>query len=143
MLDIAIIGGGPAGLAAGLKAASEGLNAAIFEASGRLGGRCASSPRIENIPGLPGGISGEEYGRALAAQLDQFGCRVRLNAPCSGVGNTGSPAVRFQFGGVIHWVPARAVLITSGLTERKLRELDAVDGTGQCHYACNPQQLKW
>lgn len=152
MLDIAIIGGGPAGLAAGLKAATEGLNAAVFEASDRLGGRCASSPRIENIPGFVGGISGEEYGRALAAQLDQFGCRVRLgakaikaHAPFDPYASNPNryPGVYFEVGGYQYHVTAKSVLITAGLTERKVRELEAVEETGQCHYRCTPQQLRW
>ena len=149
MLDLIIIGGGPAGLAAGVKAASEGLKAGVFEASDRLGGRCASSARIENIPGFVGGVSGEEYGRALAAQLDQFGCAVRTGAkairahgPFDRYANNDNqyPGAYFSVGGYQYHVKAKAVLVTAGLKERRLRELEAVDD--RVRYSCRPDDLK-
>ena len=64
MLDIAIIGGGPAGLSAGLYAARGGANAALYEAL-FTGGQAVKTHRIDNYPGFADGVEGFELGMKL------------------------------------------------------------------------------
>src|SRR5262245_56690581 len=69
--DVVIVGAGPAGLAAAVYAASEGLNALVIEASSP-GGQAGSSSRIENYLGFPTGISGQELAGRAYAQAQKF-----------------------------------------------------------------------
>lgn len=75
MTDIAIIGGGPAGLAAGLYAARGGVSCALYEEL-FPGGQTARTERIENYPGFPQGVPGAELGANLLEQAERFGLRV-------------------------------------------------------------------
>lgn len=70
MYDVAIIGGGPAGMTAGLYAKRAGLNAVIFE-SGFFGGQIVNSHRVDNYPGIPK-ISGYDLAEKLITQLKEF-----------------------------------------------------------------------
>lgn len=70
--NIAIIGGGPAGLTAGLYAARGGANAVLFEEL-FPGGQAAKTHRIDNYPGFPDGIEGFEIGAKFAEQAEKFG----------------------------------------------------------------------
>ncbi|MBM7854752.1 thioredoxin reductase (NADPH) [Desulfohalotomaculum tongense] len=73
--DLAIIGGGPAGLTAGLYAARAALNTVLFE-RGMPGGQAASTERIENYPGFPEGIDGPELAIKMSEQAQRFGCEI-------------------------------------------------------------------
>ena len=73
--DVAIIGGGPAGLAAAVYGASEGLNSIIIERS-VPGGQAGSSSRIENYLGFPSGLSGDELAKRAYDQAHRFGAEV-------------------------------------------------------------------
>jgi thioredoxin reductase (NADPH) len=73
--DLAIVGGGPAGLAAAVYAASEGLRTVLIEQSAP-GGQAGTSSRIENYLGFPSGISGADLARRAAAQARRFGAEV-------------------------------------------------------------------
>jgi len=139
MLDIAIIGGGPCGLAAGLKASTEGLNAAIFEASDRLGGRCASSPLIENIPGFDRGVAGPVYAETLRRQVERFGCRFRTGSSVQLItpGFDGTVFISVEHGDQLSVVNARTALICAGLTERQIPGLN-----GAARYSCDPAELR-
>lgn len=64
--DLIFIGGGPAGLTAALDAACEGIETRVIE-SKSLGGQAAVTERLDNYPGFPEGISGDEFGSRLAA----------------------------------------------------------------------------
>ena len=75
--DVAIVGLGPAGLAAAVYAASEGLETIAIDAVA-AGGQAATSSRIENYLGFPFGISGGELAERAAIQADKFGARPRL-----------------------------------------------------------------
>ncbi|GAA3580428.1 FAD-dependent oxidoreductase [Kribbella ginsengisoli] len=77
--DLTIIGAGPAGLAAAVSAASEGLDTVLLDAVGP-GGQAASSSRIENYLGFPSGLSGEELAQKATLQALKFGAR--LFSPC-------------------------------------------------------------
>jgi thioredoxin reductase (NADPH) len=75
--DVVIVGGGPAGLAAAVYAASEGLDVLVIEASSP-GGQAGSSSRIENYLGFPTGISGRELAGRAYAQAQKFGAEVMI-----------------------------------------------------------------
>jgi thioredoxin reductase (NADPH) len=127
--DLVIVGAGPAGLAAAVYGASEGLNVLVLE-SNMPGGQAGSSSRIENYLGFPTGISGLELtGRAYTQAL-KFGARVMVakgatRLACDGQRYTveidGGPRIR-----------TRAVIIASGAEYRKpaLDNLAAFEGAG-------------
>src|SRR5215211_1758180 len=73
-VDLLVVGGGPAGLAAAVYGASEGLDTLIVESSA-LGGQAGSSRRIENYLGFPAGISGTELTSRAVSQARKFGAR--------------------------------------------------------------------
>lgn len=76
MLDIAIIGGGPAGLTAGLYAMRGGADAALFEAL-FAGGQATRTHRIDNYPGFADGVEGFQLGEEIARQAARFGLEPR------------------------------------------------------------------
>ena len=76
MLDIAIIGGGPAGLTAGLYAMRGGADAALFEAL-FAGGQATRTHRIDNYPGFADGVEGFRLGEEIARQAARFGLEPR------------------------------------------------------------------
>ena len=77
MMDIAVIGGGPAGLTAALYAARAGRSVAVFEGSG-FGGQITLSPLVENYPGL-GAVSGMELGDRMYAQAEAAGAELTFS----------------------------------------------------------------
>lgn len=79
MLDVMIIGGGPAGMTAGLYAVRRGLSAAVFERL-MIGGQASTTNIIENYPGYPEGIGGPELMMAFQQQAEAAGCEVRYDA---------------------------------------------------------------
>ena len=74
MIELAVIGGGPAGLTAALYAARAGRSVAVFEGSG-FGGQITLSPLVENYPGL-GTVSGMELGDRMYAQAEAAGAEL-------------------------------------------------------------------
>lgn len=80
LVDLVIVGAGPAGLAAAVYAASEGLNAVVVDSVG-VGGQAAASSRIENYLGFPSGVSGHELTQRAALQAMKFGAE--LCSPCT------------------------------------------------------------
>jgi hypothetical protein len=75
--DIVIVGAGPAGLAAAVYAASEGLNVLVIERAAP-GGQAGSSSRIENYLGFPMGLSGQELANSAIAQSEKFGAKIMV-----------------------------------------------------------------
>src|SRR5439155_19425559 len=73
--DLAIVGAGPAGLAAAVYGASEGLDVLVLEASAP-GGQAGSSMRIENYLGFPTGISGQQLASNALVQAEKFGAEM-------------------------------------------------------------------
>ena len=127
--DVVVVGAGPAGLAAAVYGASEGLDVLVLE-SNVPGGQAGSSSRIENYLGFPTGISGLDLtGRAYAQAL-KFGARIMV----------AKGATRLSCGGRQYSVdiadgppiPARAVIIATGAEYRKpaLDNLSAFEGAG-------------
>jgi thioredoxin reductase (NADPH) len=115
--DLAVVGAGPAGLAAAVHAASEGLEVIVLDAIG-AGGQAAASSRIENYVGFPSGISGADLTQKATLQAMKFGAR--LFAPCQVVGlDCTQDLLRLILADGPH-VDARAVLIACGVAYRKL-----------------------
>ena len=140
MLDLAVIGAGPAGLAAAMYGASEGLATVLLEAVA-TGGQAASSSRIENYLGFPSGLSGAELtGRAMV-QAEKFGAR--LYSPCKVVRldtRCGPLELTLDDDEVVR---ARAVVIATGAQYRTLPLPDwsRFEGAG-IYYAATELEAK-
>jgi thioredoxin reductase (NADPH) len=138
--DVLIVGAGPAGLAAAVYAASEGLDALVLE-SNVPGGQAGSSSRIENYLGFPAGISGLDLTGRAYAQAVKFGAQVIV---ANGV-------TRLSCGGQRYTVEmegdrrasARTVIIASGAAYRKpaLDKLSAFEGAG-VYYGATPMEAQ-
>lgn len=127
--DVVIVGAGPAGLAAAVYAASEGLDALVIEACSP-GGQAGSSSKIENYLGFPTGISGQELAERAYAQAQKFGASVMIAKGAAGL--TCEPkwhGVRLGDGATIS---ARTVIIATGARYRKppLANLADFEGAG-------------
>lgn len=121
--DLVIVGGGPAGLAAAVYGASEGLRTLGVDMVAP-GGQAATSSRIENYFGFPTGISGGDLTQRGLVQAEKFGAA--LSAPCAAVGLTeesGHLIVELSDGTA---VAGRAVIAASGARYRRL-EVDRLD----------------
>ncbi|MEA2750025.1 MAG: thioredoxin reductase [Myxococcales bacterium] len=120
---VVIVGAGPAGLAAAVYAASEGLDALVLE-SAAPGGQAGSSSRIENYLGFPTGISGQALaGRALV-QAEKFGAEVSIARTADHIDCDRRPyRVHLSDGQV---VLTHTIVIATGVTYRKL-ELESVE----------------
>ncbi len=107
--DVVIIGGGPAGLTAGLYASRARLNSLLIE-RGLVGGQIANAERVENYPGFPEGISGPELGQLMHQQAAQYGLKTVI-AEATGIElQKGQKVVKTTEGDFI----ARAVIIAGG-----------------------------
>jgi thioredoxin reductase (NADPH) len=127
--DVVIVGAGPAGLAAAVYAASEGLDALVIEASSP-GGQAGSSSKIENYLGFPTGISGQELAGRAFAQAQKFGAAVMIAKSAAELTCEHMPyGVRLDDGAS---VPARTVIIATGARYRKpaLANLERFEGAG-------------
>ena len=127
--DVVIVGGGPAGLAAAVYAASEGLNALVVEASSP-GGQAGSSSNIENYLGFPTGISGRDLADRAFAQAQKFGANIMIAK-----GATELKTDRKPFGLSLDdgtSIRARTVIIATGARYRKplLANLERFEGAG-------------
>ncbi|HEY6924042.1 MAG TPA: FAD-dependent oxidoreductase [Steroidobacteraceae bacterium] len=127
--DVIVIGAGPAGLAAAVYAASEGLNVLVLETNAP-GGQAGSSSRIENYLGFPTGISGQALaGRALV-QAQKFGAEVAIANSALCLRCEPKP---FEIElSAEHIVRGRTIVIASGIEYRKLmlRDIERFNGVG-------------
>ncbi len=140
IFDLVVIGSGPAGLAAAVYGASEGLRTVSLDAV-TIGGQAGASSRIENYAGFPNGISGEELTGRTAVQAMRLGAR--LNAPCEVVGlrsETSFHVVVLRDGSE---VPTRAVIVASGARYRRLEveDLERFEGAG-VYYAATDLEAR-
>jgi thioredoxin reductase (NADPH) len=124
--DVAIIGAGPAGLAAAVYGASEGLSTALVDTLA-VGGQIGTTSRIENYLGFPVGISGEEFAERAYIQVLRFGASIIL--PATATGLSGDSTAR-----VIHLdtgedLTAHSVIIATGVTYR------TIEASGQERFA--------
>lgn len=117
--DLVIIGAGPAGLAAAVNAASEGLSTIVLERSPRIGGQASSSSRIENYLGFPLGLSGEELASAAGEQALRFGAKIHTGATVIDLRRLDDHHVQAMCeSGTVYL--CRTALVTSGVTYRTL-----------------------
>jgi thioredoxin reductase (NADPH) len=127
--DVVIVGAGPAGLAAAVCAASEGLDALVIEASSP-GGQAGSSSNIENYLGFPTGISGRELAGRAYVQAQKFGANVMIAKGARELTCERKPfGVSLDGGATIR---ARTVVIATGARYRKpsLANLEPFEGAG-------------
>jgi thioredoxin reductase (NADPH) len=115
--DLTIVGAGPAGLAAAVYAASEGLRTVVLEGIAP-GGQAGTTSRIENYLGFPSGISGSELATRAVAQARRFGAEILLARPLTGVLTEG-PGYRAELSDGTS-VLGRTLLLASGVEWRRL-----------------------
>jgi thioredoxin reductase (NADPH) len=115
-VDLTVVGAGPAGLAAAVYGASEGLTTVLLDAVGP-GGQAAASSRIENYLGFPSGISGAELAERAETQALKFGAR--LSTPCEIVALDIDEPLRAVLADGTD-IPTRALIIASGARYRSL-----------------------
>lgn len=138
--DVAVIGAGPAGLAAAVYAASEGLDTIVIE-SEAPGGQAGTSSRIENYLGFPTGISGQALAGRAQVQAQKFGARLVVSLPVTRLDCAAPPyALTLQSGTTIR---ARAVVIATGARYRRLSlpNYDRLEGRG-IYYAATPMEAQ-
>ena len=127
--DLVIVGAGPAGLAAAVYGASEGLDVLVVESTAP-GGQAGSSSRIENYLGFPTGIGGLELASRATSQAQKFGAQLMIGTGASRLACGRTPyALEIGDG---HRLPARAVIIASGAEYRRLQidNLSQFEGSG-------------
>jgi thioredoxin reductase (NADPH) len=139
-VDLLVVGAGPAGLAASVYGASEGLDTLVVESTA-LGGQAGSSTRIENYLGFPAGISGAELTSRAVSQARKFGARpaTPYRAVALEPGN-GRHVVHVEEG---HAIAARAVVLATGAEYRRLPLVGLSDYEGtSVFYAAGPPEAQ-
>ncbi len=140
IFDLIVVGSGPAGLAAAVYGASEGLSTVCLDGV-TVGGQAGSSSRIENYAGFPNGISGGDLTGRAAVQAMRLGAR--LNSPCEVVGlrTEGSFHVVVLRDG--SEIPTRAVIVASGARYQRLPvdDLERFEGAG-VYYAATDLEAR-
>ena len=134
--DLAVVGAGPAGLAAAVYGASEGLNTVVLERTAP-GGQAGSSMRIENYLGFPTGLTGSDLAERAVLQANKFGAVLSIPAPVTGVSFNGGYSVIALDGG--ETVITKCLLVATGADYRRL-EVDGCarfEGSGVFYAATN------
>jgi thioredoxin reductase (NADPH) len=138
--NLVVVGAGPAGLAASVYGASDGLNTVTLE-SIAAGGQASTSSRIENYLGFPAGISGCELAERAVIQSGKFGARILVSAQVTGLGSEdGHHVLRLADGGAVR---GRAVVLATGARYRKLTVpgIEALEATS-VYYAATHQEAR-
>src|SRR5262249_47886600 len=134
--DVIVVGGGPAGLAAAVYAASEGLDVLVLEGSAP-GGQAGSSSRIENYLGFPTGISGQDLAGRAFVQAKKFGAHIHIGCEAKRLACDRHPfCIQLEDS---TFVLAKTIILASGAEYRKLSlpNLAKYEGTG-IYYAATP-----
>jgi thioredoxin reductase (NADPH) len=138
--DLVVVGAGPAGLAAAVYGASEGLRTLVVEMVA-VGGQAAGSSRIENYLGFPTGISGGDLTQRAVVQAEKFGAH--LTSPCAAASlreEAGHLVVRLSDGTD---VAGRAVIVASGASYRRLDAARLADFEGNgVYYAATEMEAR-
>ncbi len=140
MCDLIVVGGGPAGLAAALYGASEGLDTQAIDGVA-FGGQASTSSRIENYLGFPTGISGSELAERAELQARKFGARLVVPATAIGLASeNGHFAITLAGGDVVR---GRTVIVATGAQYRKLDvpALERYEGVG-IYYAATQSEAQ-
>jgi thioredoxin reductase (NADPH) len=140
LFDLAIVGGGPAGLAAAVYGGSEGLNTIVLEEIA-TGGQAGTSSKIENYLGFPTGLSGEELARRATLQAEKFGAHLSIPSQAKKLSFSDNICVLHLANG--ERVRAKALIIASGANYRKLdvEGRERFDGAG-VYYAATPMEAQ-
>lgn len=127
--DLVVVGAGPAGLAAAVYAASEGLDVLVIEKAAP-GGQAGSSSKIENYLGFPTGLSGQDLAARAIAQSEKFGAKIMVARSVDRLDCTKRP-YRVHLGDGQE-IPARAIVLATGAQYNKpsLSNLNAFAGKG-------------
>jgi len=138
--DLVVVGGGPAGLAAAVYGASEGLDTVVFDQLA-AGGQAAASARIENYLGFPSGLAGAELASLAIVQAEKFGAQI--TSPCKAASLRvvdGQLVVTLDDGTK---VPTRAVIVSSGAHYRSLgiERWSEFEGAG-IHYSATDLEAR-
>jgi thioredoxin reductase (NADPH) len=138
LYDVCIVGAGPAGLAAGLYAASEGLSAVVVEREAP-GGQAGQSAAIENYLGFPKGLTGADLAHRAIAQVSRFGAEMVLARDVTGFEARGPVrAVLFDGEGEIE---ARTLIVATGVSYRSLQTPGLAELTGRgVYYGVNASE---
>ncbi len=140
LYDVAVVGGGPAGLAAAVYAASEGLSVLVLDHRS-FGGQAGQSARIENYLGFPTGISGMALAGRAFSQAQKFGAEIAIplevsHLDCGGTARRPYDPLRLELsdGRSIH---ARAVVVASGARYRRpdIPNLPGFENAGVSYWA--------
>lgn len=127
LYDLAIVGAGPAGLAASVYGASEGLRTIVIEQQAP-GGQAGMSSRIENYLGFPSGLSGAELARRASSQAKRLGAEILAAQEAIDLNTDGpSRTIKLADGSELK---CRAVLLATGVAYRKLNSPGINDLTG-------------
>lgn len=138
--DVVIVGSGPAGLAAAVYAASEGLLVTVVERARQLGGQAATSSRIMNYLGFPEGVSGDQLTKRAVRQAKQFGVRIVSGEVVAIGAENGTRFVQLADGTVVSCV---TVIVAAGVQWRVL-DTPGATGTLNVFYGSNPHEAaKW
>lgn len=134
MYDVAIIGAGPAGLAAAVYAASDGLSVAVFDCRAP-GGQAGTSARIENYLGFPTGITGQELANRAFIQAQKFGAHIGIPCEVTALHCDTYPRVVELSGN--RRITARTVVIASGAEYRRpdVADLERFERCGVYYWA--------
>jgi thioredoxin reductase (NADPH) len=138
--DLAVVGAGPAGLAAAVYGASEGLNTVVFERTAP-GGQAGSSVRIENYLGFPAGLTGSELTERAVVQASKFGAVLTVGTPVTAVTfNGGYSEIALDDG---QSIVAKSLLVASGADYRRL-EVDGCERYEGCgvYYSATPNEAR-
>jgi thioredoxin reductase (NADPH) len=135
LYDVCIVGGGPAGLAAAVYAASEGLSTVIVERQAP-GGQAGQSAAIENYLGFPKGLTGSDLAQRAIAQVSRFGAEMVLARDAEGFEARGPVrAVLLAGSGEIE---ARSLVAATGVSYRRLEAAGLYELTGRgVYYGAN------
>jgi len=140
VFDVAVVGAGPAGLAAAVYAASEGLRIIVLEAIAP-GGQAGTSSKIENYLGFPTGISGQALAGRATVQAQKFGARLAIARAVAKLDCDTTPYRLYLDDG--RPVQARAVVVATGARYRRLavENYGRFEGQG-IHYAATAMEAK-
>ena len=140
LCDVVVVGAGPAGLAAAVYGASEGLDTLVVEAVA-LGGQASTSSRIENYLGFPAGISGSELAARASLQADKFGARVVVPGQAVELEIEDGHHVVHLAGG--DRVAGRTLIVATGASYRRLDvpDLEEYEGLG-VYYAATQAEAQ-
>jgi thioredoxin reductase (NADPH) len=138
--DLVVVGAGPAGLAAAVYGASEGLDTAMLDAVA-AGGQAARTSSIENYLGFPSGISGGELAERALLQAERFGARRTVPAEVVGMEQRdGDHVLLLADGG---HVSARCVIVATGVRIRRLPVPQLTQFEDTCvYYAATPVEAQ-